>query len=201
MLRNDKAFRDHFVLEFVRNSIPNQLRALRKERGWNQEDMGLAVGKPRNVITRLENPNSHIPNLASIYDVAIGCKAALLVKVVPFSRLLKELDAPFSADSAPAIDSETETEALEAWAIAVDEIVEDEEGVEEAEIVEPKILTSERFASEPIIQKARPTHTLPILIDVSQDNMTSLDSETGSISTEVTSARSGQITKLTAGAK
>lgn len=121
MLRNDKAFRDTFVLEFVRNNIPIQLKALRKERDWTQDDLGREANKPRNVITRLENPNSHVPNLATLYEIAVGCKAALLVKIVPFSELLKEYDKPFSNYFAPSIDSESESVALTEWATAFDD--------------------------------------------------------------------------------
>jgi len=120
MLKSDKAFRDTFALEFVKNSIPNQLKALRKERDWTQDDLGREAGKPRNVITRLENPASHIPNLATLYEMAIACRAALLVKIIPFSRLLKEMDAPFSSDFAPAIDSKEEADALTQWSVSFD---------------------------------------------------------------------------------
>lgn len=120
MLKDDKEFRDSFVLEFIKNSIPNQLRALRKERDWTQDDLGRETNKPRNVITRLENPNSHLPNLATLHEIASGCKAALLVQIIPFSELLKEYDKPFEYYYAPPIDSKSETQALEVWANMID---------------------------------------------------------------------------------
>lgn len=120
LLREDKEFRDAFALEYVKNSIPSQLRALRKERDWTQADLGKEAKKPRNVITRLENPNNNIPNLLTMYEVAVGCEAALLVKVIPFSELLKEYEKPFEAMHAPKITSKSEIEKLAAWAREVE---------------------------------------------------------------------------------
>lgn len=161
LLKNDKSFRDTFAMEFVKNAIPSQLRALRQERGWTQEDLGLATGKPRNVITRLENPNSNIPNIATMLEVATGCGAALLVKIVPFSKLLKEYDASFRDQFAPSVDSEAETLSLKEWELIENIVESDETRAQPA-----NALTSSKFATKPVIQVAPPTHTLPILMGV-----------------------------------
>jgi transcriptional regulator with XRE-family HTH domain len=92
-LTNNKKFRNAFTLEYVKNSISSQLRVLREQRKWTQADLGRATGKPRNVITRLENPNNNIPSLATMLEMAWGCETALLVKIVPFSQLLEEYEA------------------------------------------------------------------------------------------------------------
>lgn len=141
MLKEDKSFRHAFALEFVKNSIPSQIRALREERGWTQADLGKAVNKPRNVITRLENPNSNIPNLLTMLEIAQGCEAALVVKIVPFSELLKEYDQPFEAYFAPSIFSEDEIEKLSTWAEKdeVDDIVADEEVTDNLESTKPNL--------------------------------------------------------------
>ncbi len=112
-LKEDKEFRDAFAMEFVKNSIPSQLRDLRDQRRWTQDELGKATQKPRNVITRLENPNNNIPNIYTMLEMAWGVDAALLVKIVPFSELLKEYENPdperFYASS---ISDESEIAAL-----------------------------------------------------------------------------------------
>ncbi len=138
LLRDDKEFREAFALEYVKNSIPTQLRALRKEREWSQAELGENTKKPRNVITRLENPNSNIPNLNTMVEIAWGCGAALVVKVIPFSELLKEYDQPFEAMYAPSIDSNAEIAKLEAWANQIDENF-DEEDESEIENANPTV--------------------------------------------------------------
>lgn len=116
-LINDKTFRDAFVYEHVKRVIPYQLRAMRKERNWKQGDMGKAVGKPRNVINRLENPNYGKLTLKTLFEIASGCDVGLLVKFVPFSRLLKEHeDMSFEALSAASVTDEKEIEKLNEWA-------------------------------------------------------------------------------------
>ncbi|HEY0322440.1 MAG TPA: helix-turn-helix transcriptional regulator [Pyrinomonadaceae bacterium] len=116
-LINDKTFRDAYVYEHVKRVIPYQLRAMRKERDWKQGDMGKAVGKPRNVINRLENPNYGKLTLKTLFEIASGCNVALLVKFVPFSRLLKEYeDVSFEALSAASVTDEKEIEKLNEWA-------------------------------------------------------------------------------------
>lgn len=117
-LTTDKKFRDAYVFENVRNSIPFQIRALRDERDWTQADLGLATQKPRNVITRLENPNSNIPNLNTLLEIASGFDAALIVKIVPFSRLVKEYeDVSSKALYAASVTDEKEQERLNKWAV------------------------------------------------------------------------------------
>ncbi|MEO5859883.1 MAG: helix-turn-helix domain-containing protein [Pyrinomonadaceae bacterium] len=102
-------------MEYVQNSIPSQLRHLRQEREWTQDDLGKATDKPRNVITRLENPNSNVPNIATMYEMALGFQAGLLVKIVPFSELLREFEKPHTAFSALPITHKDEESALQDW--------------------------------------------------------------------------------------
>lgn len=124
-LKENKEFRDAFAMEFVKNAIPSQLRDLRDQRTWTQEDLGKATKKPRNVITRLENPNSNIPNLYTMLEMAWGVDAALLVKIIPFSELLKE----YSNDDlerfyAASINDKEEAARLSKW---IDEDVPDDD--------------------------------------------------------------------------
>jgi transcriptional regulator with XRE-family HTH domain len=91
-LLTNKAFRNGYVYEHVKNGIPFQIRALREERQWTQEKLGDASEKPRNVISRLEDPNYGNFTLKTLLEIASAFEVALLVKFVPFSRLLEEYE-------------------------------------------------------------------------------------------------------------
>lgn len=114
-LIRDKEYRDAYVFEHVRNGLAFQLRGMRDALGWSQSRMGQEVGKPQNVISRLEDPNYGRPNLQTLLEIASGLGVGLLVKFVPFTRLVKEFeDVSPGALAAPSIDKEQS--ALEEWA-------------------------------------------------------------------------------------
>lgn len=115
-LLRSKRFRDGYVYEHVRNGIPFQIRALRNEREWTQSDLGEAAKKPRTVITRLEDPNYGKLSLKTLFEIASGFDVALLVKFVPFSRLVREYeDVSWQALGAKSVTDEVEVAKLKAW--------------------------------------------------------------------------------------
>jgi transcriptional regulator with XRE-family HTH domain len=89
-LITDKKARNAFVYQQAVNGIPFQMRAMRQEREWTQGDLAREADKPRNVITRLEDPNYGKLTLKTLFEIASGFDVALLIKFVPFSRLLRE---------------------------------------------------------------------------------------------------------------
>jgi len=116
-LIDDKTYRDAYVFEHVRNGLAFQLRGIRDELGWSQTRMGQEVGKPQNVISRLEDPNCGRRNLQTLLEIASGLGVGLLVKFVPFSRLVREYeDVSPEALLARPVSDEQERQALETWA-------------------------------------------------------------------------------------
>lgn len=116
-LLESKAYRDAYVLEHIKNGIAFQIRALRDERGWTQEDLGEAMGKPRNVVSRIEDPNYGKFTIATLLETASAFNIGLLVKFVPFSRLVKEYEDVSPAGlSVRRITSFEEAAALLEWA-------------------------------------------------------------------------------------
>jgi transcriptional regulator with XRE-family HTH domain len=117
-LLKSKKFRDSYVYEHVRNGIPFQIRATRNLRDWTQAQLGKAAKKPRPVISRLEDPNYGKLTLKTLFEIASAFDMALLVKFVPFSRLINEYEDVSSSALAvkPITDSE-EVAKLEAWAL------------------------------------------------------------------------------------
>jgi transcriptional regulator with XRE-family HTH domain len=116
LIRNKK-FRDSYSYELVRTGIPFQMRALREQRGWTQADLAEAIGKPRSVITRLESPGYGKLSLKSLFEIASGFDVGLMVKFVPFSRLLREYE-DVSSEALACKGIFSERERLQRWANA-----------------------------------------------------------------------------------
>jgi len=85
-----KKFRDAFVASNARRGIAYQLRAMRGNR--TQGQIGKLAGKPQNVISRLENPRYGKANIQTLIELASVYDVALLVKFVPFGRLIAETE-------------------------------------------------------------------------------------------------------------
>ncbi len=114
-----KAYRDAYVEEHVRTSLPFQIRALREQRDWTQGALAEELKTTQTAVSRLENPEYGKLSLNSLYKLASAFDVALLVKFVPFSRLIEEFkDASPQALSAASF--ENELKELEEWAAKED---------------------------------------------------------------------------------
>ncbi|HUY13888.1 MAG TPA: helix-turn-helix domain-containing protein [Terriglobia bacterium] len=115
----DKAYRDSYVREHIRIGLPYQVRALRQQRHWKQEELGERSGKPQNVISRLEDPSYGKLSLQSMIDLASAFDVALLIKFVPFSRFLREFQN-LSPEALEAVSFDQDVEELGG---AIDEVL------------------------------------------------------------------------------
>jgi len=116
-LLQSKKFREAYVFEHIKRHIPFQVRTMRTEREWSQAQAGEAIGKPQNVISRLESPAYGKLTLQTLLDIANGFDVGLLIKFVPLSRLVKEYeDVSFEALSAKSVSDEREVQRLNEWA-------------------------------------------------------------------------------------
>src|SRR5713226_7367760 len=88
----NKKYRDAYVSAHVRNGNAYQIRALREQQGLTQGELGKKARKPQNVISRLEDPSYGKASIPTLLDLAAAFDVALLVKFVPFSKLLKEVE-------------------------------------------------------------------------------------------------------------
>src|SRR5450432_2620024 len=115
LLRN-KEYRDAYVEEKVTTSLPFQIRALREQRDWSQAELGNEADMRQNAISRLEDAENGTPSLTTLLRLAHAFDLALLVKFVPFSRLLREYeDVSFAALSANSIETQNEAQILTEW--------------------------------------------------------------------------------------
>lgn len=89
MLQN-KEIRDEFVSANVDANLAFQIRALRKQRGWSQQELGKRIGRQPGQeqpgVSRLETPG-HRYSLASLKKLASAFDVALMVRFVPFREL------------------------------------------------------------------------------------------------------------------
>lgn len=94
-----KVFRDSWVETHVKRGLAVQLRNLRGEQ--SQKDFGVKIGKPQNVVSRLEDPNYGSMSVQTLLDIASKIDVGLIVKFVPFGRILKETTNITEQDMAP----------------------------------------------------------------------------------------------------
>jgi transcriptional regulator with XRE-family HTH domain len=111
----NKAYRAAFVIEHVKTSVPLQIHALREQFGWTQGQLAERAKTTQTVISRLEDPNYGNLSLNSLLKLASAFDIGLLVKFVPFSRLLHEFQdlSPQALFAKPFVE---ELPTLEVWA-------------------------------------------------------------------------------------
>lgn len=84
----DKEYRDLFVTEEIDTGLPFQIRAIRQDRGWSQQELAERVGMTQEAISRLENLNYCKFTLGTLKRLASAFDVALVVRFEPFSRLV-----------------------------------------------------------------------------------------------------------------
>jgi transcriptional regulator with XRE-family HTH domain len=86
---DDKDYADAFVEAEITTTLPFQLKAMRKQRGWKQQDVANRLGHGnQKTVSDFENPNyakytlTSLKRLASVFDVA------LIVRFAPYSEVV-----------------------------------------------------------------------------------------------------------------
>jgi hypothetical protein len=103
-------YRHAYVASNTRRGIAYQLRAMRGDR--TQGEIGRLVGKPQNVVSRLEDPRYGKATVQTLLDFAAAFDVALLVKFVSFGRLEAETEN-LSQDSLIALSYSVEEKMQE----------------------------------------------------------------------------------------
>jgi transcriptional regulator with XRE-family HTH domain len=90
---------------------------MRDERNWSQEEAAKELKKTQSLISRFESPAYGKMSLQTLVEIAEGFDVGLLIKFVPFSRLVREYqDVSYSALSAKSVSDPTEAARLKSWA-------------------------------------------------------------------------------------
>lgn len=84
---NGAAYRKAFVGSQVKRLIPFQIYALRKMRGWSQEELADRSGLTQGVISRAEDPDYGNMTFNTVISIAGGFDVAFIGKFVPFREL------------------------------------------------------------------------------------------------------------------
>ena len=135
----NKKFRDAYVAEHVKTSVPIQIYILREQRHWNQTQLAERAKTTQTVISRLEDPDYGRLSISSLLKLASAFDVALLVKFVPFTRLFEE----FEDTSPEALSAKSFSEELPdmvAWA--------EEEEQEESAAARATSLGANNFARD-----------------------------------------------------
>lgn len=86
-LAKSKKYREAFAFSLFKRMVPFQIRALRKQRGWSQEQLATSATLTQGVISRAEDPDYGNLTINTIRRIAAGFDVAFVVKFVPFSEL------------------------------------------------------------------------------------------------------------------
>jgi transcriptional regulator with XRE-family HTH domain len=107
LLEKGPAYRKAFVGAQLKRLIPFQIHALRKGRGWSQDELAKRCGLTQGVISRAEDPDYGNLTFNTAIAIAGGFDVAFIGKFVPFSEI-DEYVVGLSEISAGSIPSFTE---------------------------------------------------------------------------------------------
>ena len=84
----DKEYRVLFVSEEIDTGLPYQIRAMRQDRGWSQEELAARTGMKQATISRVESVDYGRYSLQTLKRLASAFDVALTVRFAPFSVLV-----------------------------------------------------------------------------------------------------------------
>lgn len=103
-LQRSKRYREEFVATYARRAFPFQVRAIMKEREISQAALAADSGLTQGVISRASNPAYGKLTLNTIIRIVGGLDMGLIIRIVPFSRMVREYDHFTEAEMA-AVDT------------------------------------------------------------------------------------------------
>jgi transcriptional regulator with XRE-family HTH domain len=84
----DKKFRDTFASEQLDKMLSKQIRALRRQRGWTQQELAVKAGMSQTRIAQLENPRIPFDHLGPLRKLAAVFDVALVVRFISWGEFL-----------------------------------------------------------------------------------------------------------------
>jgi transcriptional regulator with XRE-family HTH domain len=88
---NSKEYREALAIEHVNTNLAVQIRKMREDRQWNQDDLAKLLGKHQETISQWENPDYGRHSITTLKKLAAAFDVALLVKFTTFSELVKDM--------------------------------------------------------------------------------------------------------------
>ena len=87
-LVSEKDMREAYLAAQTRTRIANQIRVIRQQRGWSQEEFAKAVEKPQSNVSRLESRDYGSFTLKTLLEIASTFDVGLIVEFVPYEDFL-----------------------------------------------------------------------------------------------------------------
>lgn len=108
-LKKSKQHRAAYVSSQINIGVPFQIRALRKQRKWDQKTLAKEAGMAQPRISAMENAGDEGFRLDTLQRLANAFDVALIVRFAPFGDLIRWSDK-FSPDdfSVPSFEEELE---------------------------------------------------------------------------------------------
>jgi transcriptional regulator with XRE-family HTH domain len=108
-----KKYREAFAFSLFKRMVPFQIRALRKQRRWSQEQLAASAKLTQGVVSRAEDPDYGNLTINTIRRIAAGFDVAFIVKFIPFSELDRWfLDLSEVSVQVPSFEEENESLAI-----------------------------------------------------------------------------------------
>ena len=93
-----KEYRHVYSEEFLNNSIATQIKVLREQRGWNQDELAEKAGMKQSAISRLEDVNYFSWNVKTLQRLAEAFDLTLRISFEGFGERLDDI-LEFSRES------------------------------------------------------------------------------------------------------
>jgi len=110
-----KAYRDAYTEQRVKTALPQQIRTIRLNRNLTQSDLAKLAHTTQTVIARVEDINYGNLSLNTLLKIAQAYDVGLLVKFVPYSRLVQEFEDR-SNDALDVPEFQQDIQRINAWA-------------------------------------------------------------------------------------
>lgn len=93
-----KDYRNAYVASQIRIGLPFQIRALRTQRGWNQEEFARHIGMSQPRVSEMERPGERRLTIETLLRIAAALDIGLQIRFISFGDLV-EWAEDFSPDN------------------------------------------------------------------------------------------------------
>ena len=104
-IRKGKQNRENYVASHLRHGLSHQIRLTRESRGLTQSELAKLVGVSQNLISRWESTGYGQYTVSTLNRIASALDVALMVRFVPFSRMVDWLSGTPSVDFGLDVDA------------------------------------------------------------------------------------------------
>lgn len=87
----NQEYRKELAIEHVNTTLAIQIRKMRENHQWKQEQLADRLGKHQETISQWENSDYGRYSIMTLKELAATFDVALLVKFIPFSELVKDM--------------------------------------------------------------------------------------------------------------